>query len=188
MRDMAVDRYLKSNRRFAESETYPDMTALYRALDHDEYDILYGINDSEYYDKQRSIIKNAAYKEINGKTLTIIYECPCKTTKKDNHHYNYNRPLEVVRLCRSCHTKEHYRLKLLADQSATNSTTPAVNAPAEDRGDCITRYLGITTSPASEYEIQSNDIHQHLPKDTGCFEPKGRTGQQSVSFTDLRGL
>ena len=82
MRDMAVDRYLKSNRRFAESETYPDMTALYRALDHDEYDILYGINDSEYYDKQRSIIKNAAYKEINGKTLTIIYECPCKTTKK----------------------------------------------------------------------------------------------------------
>jgi hypothetical protein len=171
MRHMAVDRYLKSNRRFAENESYPDMTALYQALDRDEYDIIYGIDDSEF---SLSLSKKANSKiQSNPDKINIIYECSCNHPRKHRHHPNYDEPYTVLLLCPSCHRKEHARLhrwhepayELLADQSATNSTTPAVNAPAEDRGDCSTRYLGITISSASEYEIQSNDIHQHLPQE-----------------------
>jgi hypothetical protein len=141
MRHMAVDRYLKSNRRFAENESYPDMTALYQALDRDEYDIIYGIDDSEF---SLSLSKKANSKiQSNPDKINIIYECSCNHPRKHRHHPNYDEPYTVLLLCPSCHRKEHARLhrwhepayELLADQSATNSTTPAVNAPAEDRLD-----------------------------------------------------
>lgn len=132
----AVDQFMRTNKRIYNADNYCDLSSLYRVIDAEEYDILYGINDGDFYDRQqRSVIKNAAYKEINGKTLTVIYECPCKTTKKDNHHYNYNRPLEVVRLCRSCHVKEHHRLQLSAASPLNIATNQAVNAQAEDRLD-----------------------------------------------------
>jgi len=52
------------------------------------------------------------YAEVVGK-LDIIYECRCKNKDKFNHHFDYDRPREVIRLCRKCHTAEHYRLKTL---------------------------------------------------------------------------
>ena len=127
----AVDHFMRTNKRIYNTDNNYDLSSLYRAIDADEYDILYGIDDSDFYGK----IRNAAYKKMYGNKLTIIYECPCKTTKKENHHYNYNRPLEVARLCRSCHLKEHSRLRLLAVSTADNSTTPAVQTSVEDRGE-----------------------------------------------------
>jgi hypothetical protein len=47
---------------------------------------------------------------INKDDLDIIYECSCNNKIKIYHHFNYDRPLEVIRMCKSCHRKEHGRL------------------------------------------------------------------------------
>lgn len=153
----AVDQFMRTNKRIYNADNYCDLSSLYRVLDAEEYDILYGINDGDFYDRQqRSVIKNAAYKEINGKTLTVIYECPCKTTKKDNHHYNYNRPLEVVRLCRSCHVKEHHRLQLSAASPLNIATNQAVNTQVEDRLDS-SQFHETTTSYRESIPCMGDD-------------------------------
>ena len=49
-----------------------------------------------------------------NRIISILYECPCKTDEvKQNHHFDYNRPLEVIRLCPKCHGAEHVRLRAL---------------------------------------------------------------------------
>ena len=60
--------------------------------------------------------------------VVVVYECACDTPNKINHHYDYARPLEVVRLCKSCHRKEHSRLaKLRALTSIqTDQTTEII--------------------------------------------------------------
>ena len=57
--------------------------------------------------------------------LMIIYECPCDTngTPKHQHHYDYSRPYEILKLCEACHAKEEKRLRRLAATAAQN--TPA---------------------------------------------------------------
>ena len=141
MRHMAVDSYLKANRRFSDNETYPDMTALYRALDRDEYDILYGIDDSEF---NWTMTKRAHSRmRSNPNKINILYECSCKHPRKHRHHQNYNDPYTVLLLCPKCHGKEHARLNrlnVIEDQlsevpASAHSTNQAVNADAEDRLD-----------------------------------------------------
>ena len=69
----------------------------------------------ERYHKNSKKIKARSatwYADIVGK-LDVIYECRCKDKKKFNHHFDYDRPREVIRLCRNCHLVEHYRLKSL---------------------------------------------------------------------------
>jgi hypothetical protein len=41
--------------------------------------------------------------------MKILYECKCKSKHKENHHFDYSRPTEVIRLCSSCHKIEHRR-------------------------------------------------------------------------------
>lgn len=53
------------------------------------------------------------------KHVVVVYECACETPTKVNHHYDYARPYEVVRLCNSCHRKEHARLNFLRQQNMT---------------------------------------------------------------------
>lgn len=43
--------------------------------------------------------------------IIVLYEHPCKSKMKINHHPDYNKPLEVVKMCRSCHVFEHISLK-----------------------------------------------------------------------------
>jgi hypothetical protein len=45
----------------------------------------------------------------------IRYECRCQNDNKHDHHFDYSRPTEVLRLCPSCHRTEHKRLKKLAN-------------------------------------------------------------------------
>lgn len=61
-----------------------------------------------------------AYREYwpNKNHVVVVYECACEITNKINHHYDYERPYEVVRLCNRCHRKEHYRLDRLRKAKA----------------------------------------------------------------------
>ena len=43
--------------------------------------------------------------------IKILYECRCKTNKKDHHHFDYKRMFEVYLLCRKCHMAEHQRIE-----------------------------------------------------------------------------
>jgi len=45
--------------------------------------------------------------------VQILYECPCDNGKKHGHHFDYDRPFEVFRLCPNCHRAEHVRLRKL---------------------------------------------------------------------------
>lgn len=40
----------------------------------------------------------------------IIYECLCEKGHKENHHPFKNSTTIIMRLCKSCHVKEHKRL------------------------------------------------------------------------------
>ena len=43
--------------------------------------------------------------------------CPCGNTNVQAHHEDYNKPLEVIWLCVSCHIKLHKEKKLSENQS-----------------------------------------------------------------------
>lgn len=43
--------------------------------------------------------------------ISILYECPHERKSKHNHHFDYKRPYEVIRLCYECHRLEHRRLR-----------------------------------------------------------------------------
>ena len=42
--------------------------------------------------------------------LAVLYECPCASTSKHNHHPDYSRPFEVIVLCPKCHSAWHAKL------------------------------------------------------------------------------
>ena len=80
-------------------------------------------NRKEYYHSQEYKAINAAkakrYNErnplkVNARKLSLKIprknKCEkCSNTKKlEKHHKDYNKPFELVTLCRSCHLKEHY--------------------------------------------------------------------------------
>lgn len=49
--------------------------------------------------------------------VNVIYECACDHPKKHMHHFDYDRPYDVLLLCPACHSTEHRRLKRLEEQS-----------------------------------------------------------------------
>ena len=58
-------------------------------------------------------LKYKAHLEVlkNKDKVCILYECACVTnTTKHLHHPDYSQPFLVVKLCPSCHFKEHVRL------------------------------------------------------------------------------
>ena len=65
----------------------------------------------------RHEIKQLAQQLIhdNPEMVSVIYECPCKKDKKELHHFDYFNPYQVLKLCRSCHAKEHGRLKRIVE-------------------------------------------------------------------------
>lgn len=64
-------------------------------------------NNSEYLLKQKA--RNLLYSEIRAKR--IIKPCICEGCNTENilqaHHFNYNEPLNIIWLCRKCHSVLH---------------------------------------------------------------------------------
>lgn len=56
--------------------------------------------------KAKAALNNA----LKSGRLTRPYKCErCESSSNiQGHHYDYSLPLEVIWLCCSCHTKEHY--------------------------------------------------------------------------------
>lgn len=65
--------------------------------------------------------KAAQLARYHSYRLNILYECSCKTNHKHNHHFDYDRPYEVIRLCTKCHHREHRRLKNYTFQISQSS-------------------------------------------------------------------
>ena len=71
-----------------------------------------GLEYWEYIARMRKVVF------FNQDKVNVLYECACKGGKKINHHFDYSRPFDVIRLCHKCHQKEHSRLRRLAAQAA----------------------------------------------------------------------
>jgi len=56
--------------------------------------------------------------KYHSEKVNILYECRCRAEKKHNHHFDYSRPFEVIRLCADCHRAEHARLQKLTKDVA----------------------------------------------------------------------
>ena len=52
---------------------------------------------------------DAIYK--NPLKIVILAECKHTTTDKELHHPNYDKPYEVIKLCRKCHKRLHRQTK-----------------------------------------------------------------------------
>lgn len=59
-------------------------------------------------------VKAAQKARYNPYAVSILYECQCQHPKKHNHHFDYEFPTLVIRLCPACHAAEHKRLRSLA--------------------------------------------------------------------------
>jgi len=58
----------------------------------------------------------------NPEKVIVLYECSCEAdSKKHNHHFDYSRIFEVVRLCERCHIIEHNRLRKLEKEADSPS-------------------------------------------------------------------
>ena len=62
--------------------------------------------------RERNPFKDSIHRIVarNLSKVKVLYECPCKSDNKHNHHFDYTRPFEVIRLCPGCHRIEHKRL------------------------------------------------------------------------------
>ncbi len=47
----------------------------------------------------------------NSHLVNIVDECDCVVDEKIRHHFDYDRPYDVMLLCRTCHSKEHQGFK-----------------------------------------------------------------------------
>lgn len=63
-------------------------------------------------DVNRQKIWSLVAKAIKDGVIIKAEECSCCGSKMylEGHHYDYSKPLEVVWLCKSCHTYEHIRI------------------------------------------------------------------------------
>jgi len=79
----------------------------------------YKSNSKKYINKVLEIRKKQPLKYISQWKANYYIPIPkdticaiCKLNKAvDRHHEDYNKPLDVIFLCRSCHRKEHIKLR-----------------------------------------------------------------------------
>jgi hypothetical protein len=49
--------------------------------------------------------------------IVVIRKCSC-VRKKVNHHPDYSKPFEIMKLCRECHGAQHHRERAQVAQAA----------------------------------------------------------------------
>ena len=60
-------------------------------------------------------VKIQRLSKYNSHLLNVLYECRCESDQKHNHHFDYSRPYEVIRLCPGCHAAEHRRIRRVSN-------------------------------------------------------------------------
>jgi hypothetical protein len=91
-----------------------------------KYRDIWRSNNPEKY-KAQTLISDA--RRRNPARIIILYKCDCESKTRNLHHPDYSKPYEVYDFCPSCHKKEHARLRLLAAQSANDSSNPEALRP-----------------------------------------------------------
>ncbi len=61
---------------------------------------------------QKEKAEIAKYCRYHKNSRVVIYECCHVHPQKEDHHFDYDFPLLVIRVCPSCHQTEHNRLGL----------------------------------------------------------------------------
>jgi len=58
-------------------------------------------------------VKASNLAKAHPERLLVLYECPHETNgrQKHDHHFDYTKPYEVIRLCPACHSAEHARIR-----------------------------------------------------------------------------
>lgn len=57
--------------------------------------------------KRKDECRNATMKAVYAGVLERPDKCECGSGPVEAHHYDYDKPLDVEWLCRTCHSKEH---------------------------------------------------------------------------------
>jgi hypothetical protein len=110
---LLVDEFFSHNTRLESFDYYSEANAITRAMDEDEFNDVYGMDDNVLASKEqmpdaRLVVRRA---KRGGKTLIIIYECEHLHPKKHFHHFDYSKPEQVMRLCPSCHSQAHGKMR-----------------------------------------------------------------------------
>lgn len=168
----AVDKFMKTNKRLYEPENNFEMSSVWRALDADEYDDYYGV-DTTFI---RASVRNDAYRKMYNQEINVIYECPCKATKKHRHHFDYDRPCDILLLCIPCHRKEHARLN--QSQAAMTAHDSSTVAPSESSLTAV-----ISQDRATQKQYSSS---VELPNLATAYVENERSASSLIAVTDLQ--
>jgi hypothetical protein len=120
---MAVDMYFQEQHySWSPDWPYEQSDFSIQALHHDEFEDIYGLSEENKNHRPVKVILPYGTNHdliTHTKTLTdraqkrgelvILSECP-HDGKKHRHHPNYDKPNEVMLLCRKCHSAEHSRI------------------------------------------------------------------------------
>ena len=106
MSRIPVDRYFKINRTWDGRPQYDNMNSIFEALDYDDFEAIYGLEDGEY---ELSSPRNDIYRlnKAHPENLIVLFSCN-HSGRKVRHHPDYSKPFEIELICERCHYARHY--------------------------------------------------------------------------------
>lgn len=67
--------------------------------------------------ENRDKVRAQSVAKLHRDEVIVLYECPCDHPKKHMHHFDYELPFCVFKLCPKCHSAEHARLRALQKEA-----------------------------------------------------------------------